>query len=163
MSSIHTCALESIFVEVVTSVRSSSVIHPMRKRCRSIPVCMARSRCTTWCLFMARLKSPTPCWLVVATCSAMYKARLVWLAEDGVAMMTRSAPCNPPMKVSRFWKPVGTPLMFLPCAYGARPGSDSCRDHARQTAGPSLGFVVTFLSIPTPTRPSACETIASKR
>ncbi len=55
-------------------------------------------------------------------------------------MMTKSAPCHPSMKVLRSWSPVGTPLIFLPCAWRASPESDSGRGHARQTAGPSPRF-----------------------
>src|SRR6266704_4235547 len=102
-----------------------------------MPVCIARSCCTMWCLCMSRLKNPTPCLLVVATCSAMLRARLIWLTEDGVVMMTRSAPCHPPMRVSRSCTPVGMPLILLPSAWGATPASGSGCDTSCSLDGSS--------------------------
>ena len=90
-----------------------------------------------WCLCMSRLKNPTPCLLVVATCSAMLRARLIWLTEDGVVMMTRSAPCHPPMKVSRSCTPVGMPLILFPYAWRATPASGSGGDTSCSLDGSS--------------------------
>src|SRR6266699_3198208 len=125
-----------------------------------MPVCIARSCCTMRCLCMSSLKNPTPCLLVVATVSAMLRARLIWCSEDGVVMTTRSAPCHPPMRVSRSCTPVGMPLILLPYAWGATPASDSGGDTSCSLDG---SFPRSCRHLPPPPRPSARETMSRKR
>jgi len=112
---------------------------------------------------LGALRVSTRCWTRYRDEHHHWNTQLILLAADGVAMMTKSAPCHPPMKVSRSWKPVGTPLIFLPCAWRASPEFDSGRDHARQTAGPFPRFRRHLPPRSTPTYPSAGETIARKK
>src|SRR5215467_13236449 len=94
---------------------------------------------------MSRLKNPTPCRFVRATCSAIRKVRLIGLTEDGVTTIARSAPCNPSLRVSSSCRPVEMPLIFFPYAWGATPASGSGGDTACRLDGSFLGLVVTFL------------------